>query len=309
MSFDVPPSPRTLRIASGRTVGYYEFGDAAGVPVFALHGTPASGAGFAWADDRAHARGVRLVAPDRPGVGRTDRTPLGLKFEIRDYPEELAATADALGIERFRVLGYSGGGPYALAVAHALPDRVLATAVVSGSGQIGAWASVRDFAPTDRRMTRLSIYAPAIARAALVVSARATRIMPRLSAWLATAELSPTDRTVMKKFTSPQAALALFTRATERTTHGTLVDYAALARRWHFEVTEITVPVRAWHATDDPLVPVRHSEALVVRVPGAEIVRWPGEGHLAIIDRVGEVLDWLVAVPSPGGSRSDQGAE
>ena len=112
----------------------------------------------------------------------------------------------------------------------------------------------------------------------------------------------------MKKFASPRAALALFTSATLRTSEGTLVDYAAAARPWHFDVEAISVPLRCWHATDDPLVPIRHSEQLVARVPGAELVRWPGEGHLAIIDRIGEVLDWLVVAPTTGMGHSAQRA-
>jgi pimeloyl-ACP methyl ester carboxylesterase len=306
--FDLPPPPRTVRLANGRTVGYYEFGAPNGTPVLAMHGTPASGAGFSWADGRARARGVRLVAPDRPGVGRTDRPARGHAYRIGDYPPELAATADALGIEQFGVLGYSGGGPYALAVTHALPTRVVATAVVAGSGQMGAWATIKDFAPTDRRMTRLSVHMPSVARAALAISARGCRLFPRTSALLANMELSPTDRAVMRKFASARAALALFTRATERTSFGALVDYAAAAYPWDFDVESIAVPLRAWHATDDPLVPIRHSEALVARVPGAELVRWPGEGHLAVIDRVGEVLDWLAATTATEMGRSDHAA-
>src|SRR5205823_3210464 len=67
MAYSAPPPARTLVTNEGRTVGYYEFGDPDGVPVFALHGTPASGAGFVWADDAAREIGVRLIAPDRPG--------------------------------------------------------------------------------------------------------------------------------------------------------------------------------------------------------------------------------------------------
>jgi pimeloyl-ACP methyl ester carboxylesterase len=206
------------------------------------------------------------------------------------------------------VLGYSGGGPFALACAAAFPDRVRALAVVAGAGQIGEWARVKDYAPTDRRMTRLSIHIPSAARTGLFVSYHASRALPGLSARLANIELSRTDREVMKQFSSPRASLALFTRACTNGTKGALVDYATLARPWGFRVEDITVPTRCWHATDDPLVPMRHTEELAVRVPGAAIVRWPGEGHLAIVEHVGEVLDWVSLAASGEVGRSDRAA-
>jgi pimeloyl-ACP methyl ester carboxylesterase len=308
MPYDLPPEPDVVRIPSGRAVSYYDIGDDSGTPVFAMHGTPACGAGFWWADERARERGVRLIAPDRPGVGRSDHfthtQPL-----VADYAPELAATADALGIESFSVLGYSGGGPYALAAAHAMPDRVRALAVVAGAGHIGEWAKVNDYAPTDRRMTRLSIHAPLLAHAGLFVSYHACRTMPGMSARLANMELSTTDRAVMKQFTSPRAALALFTRACTRGTRGALVDYATLARPWGFRVENVTVPTRCWHATDDPLVPIRHSDELASRIPGATVDRWPGEGHLAIVEHVGEVLDWLALTGRGEVGRSDHAAQ
>lgn len=308
MPYDLPPDPDVVRTTGGRAVSYYDFGDRAGTPVFAMHGTPASGAGFWWADQRARDRGVRLIAPDRPGIGRSDHLTQA-QPTVADYAPELAATADALGVDTFSLLGYSGGGPYALAAAHALPDRVRALAVVAGAGHIGEWAKVKDYAPTDRRMTRLSIHAPSVARAGLFVSYHACRAAPRLSARLANMELSPTDRAVMEQFSSARAALAMFTRACTRGTRGPLVDYATLARPWGFRVEEISVPTQCWHATDDPLVPVRHSDELAARIAGASVVRWPGEGHLAIVEHAGEILDWLSSAASGEVGRSDHAAQ
>src|SRR5215475_4617910 len=113
MPYDLPPDPDVVRTADGRVVSYYDFGDRGGTPVFAMHGTPASGAGFWFADQRARDRGLRLIAPDRPGIGRSDHLTQAQPTVV-DYAPELAATADALGVDTFSLLGYSGGGPYAL---------------------------------------------------------------------------------------------------------------------------------------------------------------------------------------------------
>src|SRR4051812_15085897 len=98
MPFPVPPPPETIRLANDRVVSYYEFGDPAGAPMFALHGTPSAGACFVWAHDAARERGIRLLAPDRPGIGLSDHLPRNAPAVVSDYPPELAATADALGI-------------------------------------------------------------------------------------------------------------------------------------------------------------------------------------------------------------------
>jgi pimeloyl-ACP methyl ester carboxylesterase len=290
---DEIPDPRTIRAADGSLTGYYEFGDPEGRPVVAMHGTPNSGAGFAWADAPARERGLRVLAPDRPGVGESDRWQLDHAITVAEYTSPLRAFADALRLDAFAVLGYSGGGPYALAAAHAMPDRVRAAAVVSGAGEIGVSARIGDFDATDEWLTRLALRAPLLARAALGISAVFAKAAPQLSLRFAKFEMSETDRAVMDEFAEAPTAVNVFTASCRRTTRGIVDDYAALGRPWGFDVAEITVPVRCWHAPTDPLVPIAHSEELVRRIPGTQLDRWPGEGHLAIVRHVGEVLDWL----------------
>jgi pimeloyl-ACP methyl ester carboxylesterase len=288
------PEPRTVRAADGLVTGYYEFGDPHGRPVIAMHGTPNCGAGFAWADAPARERGLRVLAPDRPGVGDSDRRRLDHPVTVADYAGPLRAFADALQLDSFLVLGYSGGGPYALAAAHQLSDRVIAAAVVSGAGEVGRWAAVGDFDTTDKWLTRLALHAPPVSRATLAISARFARMAPTLSLRFAKLEMSETDRAVMDEFAEAPTAVAVFTASCRRSTRGVVDDYAALGRPWDFEVAEITVPVRCWHAPTDPLVPIAHSKELVRRIPGAQLELWPGEGHLAIVRHVGEVLDGLM---------------
>src|SRR5262249_17980462 len=105
--------------------------------------------------------------------------------------------------------------------------------------------------------------------------------------------LPPSDQLVLSRFTSARAALAVFTHAVTPGAGGVVDDYAALARPWGVDGSAITPPLRCWHAEGDVTVPIRHSEELVARVPGASLVRWDSDGHLAIVDRVSEVLDWL----------------
>jgi pimeloyl-ACP methyl ester carboxylesterase len=281
------PSPREVRV-EGRTVGVYEYGDPSGTPVMVFHGTPACGAGFTWADAPARERGLRLIAPDRPGIGLSSRN---ASHRIGDYPVEVHALADALGVGQYAVWGYSGGGPYAVACAAFPAGRVTSVTVAAGMGQMGVWAGADDFEKTDRQMLGLVTKHPAVARVLLGTSARVARISPKVALKSFEAQLTPSDRTVAETLGPPEEALALFTQAFLRGARGVVADYAAIARPWGFDVADITVPMAIFHGDADAMVPLRHSEALAERVPGAALTIWPGEGHLGTITHVGDILD------------------
>ena len=112
-------------------------------------------------------------------------------------------------------------------------------------------------------------------------------------------EMSAPDRAVMAEFPSARAALAVFTQSCRHGAGGVVDDYAALGRPWGFDVEKISVPVHCWHATRDDIVPPRHTDELVRRIPGARLSRWDDEGHLAVVHHVGEVLDALIEANEP----------
>jgi pimeloyl-ACP methyl ester carboxylesterase len=119
----------TLR--DGRTLEYADLGDPSGAPVLFFHGTPSAAGQATVVADAARSRGVRLVAPTRPGYGASTLSPPGLSSTAADSLE----LADQLGLDRFALMGSSGGGPFALAVAAVAPDRVSAIAVHAGPGR------------------------------------------------------------------------------------------------------------------------------------------------------------------------------
>jgi len=127
----VPPiETQSIQLADGRRLAYRCYGDPAGVPVYALHGMGSSHCTFQTDEPLAAlAPGVLLVALDRPGYGDSDNPPAGYSYAA--FARDLATLATALGHERFAVCGHSSGGPYALAAAALLPERVLACAAIS----------------------------------------------------------------------------------------------------------------------------------------------------------------------------------
>ena len=286
------PQPTTVEVAGIGTVGYYEYGASDGTPVFALHGVPACGAGFDWADEPARERDVRVIAPDRPGVGLSTARD---GWSVADYARDLAVFADTLQIDSFTVWGYSGGGPYTLACASLLGSRVRATAVAAGMGRIGDWATIEDFAKTDRQMLALAAHRPRLARLVMSVASRAARLSPKRALASFDKELAPPDRELLLSTGRDAASImTLFTQAFLRGARGVVDDYRAVGAPWGFELTPGVGPVSIWHGDADTMVPLSHAQALADRLPESTLTIWPGEGHLGTVNHAAEILDSLV---------------
>jgi len=285
-------APRTVVDTYGRKVGVYEYGDPAGRPVLAFHGIPSCGAGFTWTHTPAQERGLRVIAPDRPGIGRSTRVK---GYTVADYPAMVASLGDALGLERFGAFGYSGGGPYAVATAAALPDRVTGAAVAAGMGQVGDWAKVEDFEATDQQFMKMCEKRPQLAFVLLTVVGKASRLNPSIAYKEMLKQLNESDRATGKALGSSREAMALFTEAFSGSAWGVVDDYRATGGAWGIDLGAITTPMRIFHGTDDTMVPAHHSAELAKRVPNAELVEWPGLGHLGPIAHVDEILAWLAS--------------
>jgi pimeloyl-ACP methyl ester carboxylesterase len=119
---------RTVRLPDGRRLGYAEWGDPGGRPLLYFHGWPGSRVEGRLGDEAARAKGIRLIALDRPGMGLSDYQP---RRRLVDWPDDVLEVAAALGLDRFAVLGISGGGPYAAACAWKLSEQLTSAGIVS----------------------------------------------------------------------------------------------------------------------------------------------------------------------------------
>jgi pimeloyl-ACP methyl ester carboxylesterase len=136
-----------LRLRDGRRLAYREYGASEGVPVFFFHGWPGSRLDFAPNEGAARDAGARVIAVDRPGIGESDPQP---GRQVLDWPRDVSELADSLGVERFAVLGFSFGGPYARACAYVLADRVTRAGLVSCLGPIDDSNAKRGMPPPTR---------------------------------------------------------------------------------------------------------------------------------------------------------------
>lgn len=166
---------QTHVLPDGRTLVWSEYGTTDGAAVFYFHGIPGSRIDGRVVADVIAAAGLRVIAADRPGFGRS--TYAG-KRSYSGWVADVESLADALGVDRFSILAYSCGGPYALAAAAALPDRVARVAIVSGVATAEMPGYRHGLCQTDRVMTWLAPRAPWLAKPLVARSLKLARLRP-----------------------------------------------------------------------------------------------------------------------------------
>jgi pimeloyl-ACP methyl ester carboxylesterase len=278
----------------GRTIAVVEDGDPGGTPVVYHHGTPGCGSlRDTWVAD-ARERGIRLIGYDRAGYGASDRHP---GRSVADVAADIAAVADALGVDRFATWGASGGGPHTLACAALLGDRVVAAATFAGAGP--ADAPDLDFAAG---MGEENVREFGLAQAG------EDQLRPVLDELAASVRAATPEQLAdeMRTLLSPPDAAALtgalaeflygsFVDGTARGVDGWLDDDLAFVKPWGFDVADITVPVQLWQGGQDLMVPRAHGEWLGRHVPGVDAHFSAPDGHITVLDnRLGDVHAWLL---------------
>lgn len=289
----------TTTTPDGRTLAYCEWGEPAGLPVFSLHGTPGSRLSRHPDENVYRHAGVRAITYDRPGYGASTRHP---GRRVADAAGDVAAIADALGIERFAIYGGSGGAPHSLACGALLGDRVTRCASVVGPAPFGdgglsgeQWfdgmveGNVREFGWAIEGEHALR---PELEREApeIIASLESDSDTPLGADY----GLSNQDLEVLRHGRIRAVMAASVKEAIGRSVDGAVDDDLAFARPWGFDVASIAVPVAVWYGPHDTLVPTGHGEWLARTIPGAEVVVLDG-GHFAVYERLSELLAWLTA--------------
>lgn len=281
-----------VRRADGRTLAYHAWGPVDAPLLLHSHGVPGSRLELAAVADVLAAGDVRVVAPDRPGIGHSSPWPGAQPYTYLDVADDLAALADALGAPRFAVSGLSAGGPFALAAAARHPDRVTAVLLLSPSGDPTVPGAEDGISPAERFMDRLVIRHPALARAFWRSSRPAIARFP-IAATRAFLRTAPEDKAFFDDARSRAVAVEL-DEALRQGPRWMVEDYARCYLPWDFRPEAIRAPTRIWRGTDDQLVGAVLIDDLQARIPDVEVVSVPGTGHLGVL-RV--MADVLAAVP------------
>jgi pimeloyl-ACP methyl ester carboxylesterase len=268
-------------------MGYAQFGAADGVPIVNAHGGLACRLDVAAADGVAAEAGVRLISPDRPGVGLSDPQP---GRTVLDWAHDVAELVDQIDVDRFAVMGWSMGGQYAAAVGCALSHRVTRVAIVAGALPLTEPGVFDELPAMDRFLTRMSLRTPWLAAQWFRFMRLAAGVAPTLYGRLGARELGPADGAVIRD--EGFGAFARMTREAMRQPRGAVEEYRAWMRPWGFAPEELTVPVDVWAGTHDELVNASWPHRLASRIPNATLNIRDG-GHFMAHLHYREIFDAL----------------
>jgi len=283
---DGPSScPGEVVTVGGRRVTVASFGDPGGAPVVALHGTPGSRAFGAFLDAPARERGVRVLAADRPGVGGSERAP---GRSVADAASLHAGVLDALDLSAAGVLGFSGGGPHALACPALVPERVTGTALLASpappSADVPRDATIRATHALARH-TDLGLSLACRVQAAVFGRQDGDALADLFTAEPVAYDVVVDDATVADVL-AVERDLAL-----ERGHRALVDDYRALATDWGFDEYTVGPPVHVYHGTDDENV---HPEAAAYYdrvLPDARVHREPVDHLELVLEFADDALD------------------
>ncbi len=279
-------------LIDGRTIAYIDAGDPNGTPVIYAHGGPGSRLEAAWLRDAAQRKGFRFITTDRPGFGESTYLENRL---LLDYPRDIAELADCLGIEKFGVMGWSGGGIHTTICAQAIPERLLFNFSFAGYTNWGqmpdAPSYLRSSNKLDKMATQLSREYPKLFRFFFEMMSLSDKLMPEKTVDAIVAELNDTDKAIAASPEFRRILVADQHEAFKQGSKGPTRDAYLHLRDWGIKLEDIAFPINVFHGTDDYLVPIEYAYHLKEHVPDCRLHIWEGEGHLAPNDHLDEIFD------------------
>jgi pimeloyl-ACP methyl ester carboxylesterase len=280
-------SLQTLILGDGRTLAYAEYGETTGMPVIAFHGMPGSRLVMKVAEDAALAAQARIIAPDRPGYGYSQANKRGT---LLSYVEDVLQLADALKIDQFAVLGISGGGPYPLACAYKIPQRVTVAALISGIGSLNLPHSTHGMMRTNKIMFVLGRLSPALAGLLLPQLIRSS--LPSMEQHVRNGKSSSPDLTsdVFAIMTADQR------EAIRSGGQGIIFDMKVLWQPLGFNFEDVYTKVYLWHGAADDLAPAHLAHHIADRLSNCEATFYPEEDHTGPLTKhINEIMEKIVS--------------
>jgi pimeloyl-ACP methyl ester carboxylesterase len=284
-----PKLEGNVAVGDDRQLGFAEFGDPQGRAIFWLHGTPGARRQIP-TEARAYAEEnhIRLIGIDRPGIGAS--TPHQYDNVVA-FADDLRTVADILGIDKMAVIGLSGGGPYTLGCAAAMPDRIVAVGVLGGvAPTVGADAISGGVMALGSQVAPLLEVAGLPIRLAAAGFIRLLKPVAEPALYLY-ARVSPEgDRRLLVRPEFKAMFLDDLLNGARKQMAAPFADVIVFAKDWGFRLDQVKIPVRWWHGDRDHIVPFAHGQHVVSRMPDAELYTLRGESHLAGLGFAEQIL-------------------
>ncbi|HSR04639.1 MAG TPA: alpha/beta hydrolase [Proteiniclasticum sp.] len=283
-----------ITLREGRKLYFNEYGPANGTPLFYFHGSPSARIEFNLFGSEAllESLNIRMIAPDRPGSGLSDFQP---NRRFMDWPKDVVALANHLKLERFAILGYSGGGPYAASCALAIPDRITRVGIVSGTAPFTEPGLADGINKNSRNFMDLSHQKPWLSRMILRSMGLMTRLAPNKIISNALTALPEADRAVVALPEVQQGFLAMIQEALRKGPRGAQYDTRLMVTEWDFDPHDIQIPVFLWYGEADQNAPINMGRYMENAIAQSKAKYYPNDGHLSLFKRnIEEILRTLV---------------
>lgn len=255
--------------------------------IFYSHGFPASRIEATLSHGSALKEGLTIVALDRPGFGGSDWYP---ERQIADWASDVALVADHKGVQRFGILGVSGGTPTAVAAAGILSERVATLSIVSGVAPMGLPGALRGMNFANRVLIRLGQRSHTLGRLTISSLAALWRAVPSsVGVWFG-ALLPKPDLEIVRR---PEVAVVLarnMQEALRQGIKGAVSEFMLLLSDWSPFLSRVTVPTSIWHGDRDTYVPIGMASILAREIKGSSFHTVEGGGHFMIVDRLEPIL-------------------
>jgi len=288
----------TAKARDGRTLAFVQRGAEDGVPVIVCHGTPGSRRSRHPDPEMYRRHGVRMVAYDRPGYGASDPN---IGRSVADAASDIEAIADELGLDRFAVVGGSGGAPHALACGALLEERVLRVGalVTPAPSDTDDFDFYEGLADVNVREFGAAVQGREAIEAFIQPYVDQLRTDPDAVIEEIVSELPEVDREIASREGFRSIMRESFAEAARQGVRGWADDDLAFAKSWGFEPEDVHAEVRLWQGELDVLAPRTHGEYVASRLPNARFELLEGGGHF-LDEQWAVVLDWLAAGAGAG---------
>ena len=276
-----------------RVLGYAEYGDPTGTPVFFFHGLPGSRRQRHPDDSIAIELGAHIITIDRPGYGFSDFQP---GRTLLDWPDDVAQLADALNIQRFAAIGLSGGGPYLLSCAYKMPERITSATVISGMGPVDSPEGMKGMMVSMRLGLGIAPRVPwGFVRLALDPVVKMISRNPLGVKKLVPSSAPEADKKAFARPDIQEVDRQDLYEAYRNGAQGAFWEVVLLATPWGFRLEDIHKKIYLWHGEEDTTVPQHMGRYVARTLSDCKSRFYPGEGHTLIYNYWREILTVAVA--------------
>ena len=277
-----------IELSDGKKLCYAEYGDPKGEPVFLFHGNPGVRLSWGLYPDSPFLQNIRIIAPDRPGYGHTEFK----KEALEKWPNDVKELAKYLRIEKFHLFAPSGGGPYALACAWKIPERILSVGLF---GSVGPYTKESVIGVNKPLKILWSLANPLFGLVKLqnrIIANMAKKNPQKLAKSFSDIELSENDKCIAEKPEIQKVFKEVFPESYLQNGIGSAYD-VTLPKKWKIPLNEIHTKITIWQAEEDCLTG-KMAEYLATNLPNSELITIPRAGHLWIMENIKQVLGKLV---------------